>query len=58
MMMMVIMTMVTVRTPQGGNDEREVKLNPDHDHDDGDDDDGDDDGDDDMKIIWRCFYFP
>ena len=41
---------VTVRTPHGGNDEREAKLNPDHDHDHGDDHDPDydhDDGDDD-----------
>ena len=35
---------VTVRTPQGGNDEREVKLNPNDDHD-HDEDDNDDDGD-------------
>ena len=41
-MTMEVVRHVTVRTPHGGNDEREVKLDPgddDHHHHDADDDD-------------------
>ena len=55
---------VTVRTPHGGNDEREAKLNPDHDHDHSDDhdpdydlDDGDDDDEKDKLIIIAMLLF-
>ena len=49
-----VVRQVTARTPHGGNDEREVKLEPDHRH--GDDDDHDDDHDHDGHDQQLCLY--
>ena len=49
-----VVRQVTARTPHGGNDEREVKLEPDHQHGDHDDDDDHyDDYDHDQQL---CLY--